>query len=86
MAKADTDTMCLRTERGLNDEPSTAAASVHRSIANMVGALVRDYCGRLGIEITDETVTGLTDGKSNPNKSPRARRLHESQHPPRHRH
>ncbi|MAA75040.1 MAG: hypothetical protein CMN28_10060 [Salinisphaeraceae bacterium] len=32
----------------------TAAARQHRSIANMVEVLIRDYCGRNGITIAEQ--------------------------------
>lgn len=32
----------------------TAAAREHRSIANMVEVLIRDYCGRNGITIPEQ--------------------------------
>jgi len=31
----------------------TAAVNEHRSIANMIAVMIRDYCGRVGVEITE---------------------------------
>ncbi len=54
MATAKTTTLTFRIEPGLKEALRTAAACEHRSIANMVEVLVRDYCGRNGIAIPEQ--------------------------------
>lgn len=51
MATAKTTTLTFRIEPGLKEALRTAAAREHRSIANMVEVMIRDYCGRNGIAI-----------------------------------
>ncbi len=54
MATSKTTTLTFRIEPGLKEALRTAAARDHRSIANMVEVLIRDYCGRNGITIPDQ--------------------------------
>jgi hypothetical protein len=54
MAKAKTTTLTFRIEPGLKEALRTAADREHRSIANMVEVLIRDYCGRNGIAIPEQ--------------------------------
>ncbi len=58
MATAKTTTLTFRIEPNLKDALRTAAAREHRSIANMVEMLIRDYCGRNGIEIAEADAAG----------------------------
>lgn len=58
MATAKTTTLTFRIEPRLKEALRTAAAREHRSIANMVEVLIRDYCGRNGIEIDEEPSAG----------------------------
>lgn len=51
MATAKTTTLTFRIEPGLKEALRTAADREHRSIANMVEVMIRDYCGRHGIAI-----------------------------------
>jgi hypothetical protein len=51
MATTKTTTLTFRIEPGLKEALRTAAENEHRSIANMVEVLIRDYCGRNGIAI-----------------------------------
>ena len=53
MATAKTTTLTFRIEPELKEALRTAAQQEHRSIANMVAVLIRDYCGRKGIEIQE---------------------------------
>jgi hypothetical protein len=46
-------TLTLRIETALKEALKTAADAEHRSIANMVEVLIRDYCKREGIPISD---------------------------------
>lgn len=54
MATAKTTTLTFRIEPSLKDALRTAAAREHRSIANMIEVLIRDYCGRNGITIQEQ--------------------------------
>lgn len=51
MATSKTTTLTFRIEPCLKEALRTVAAREHRSIANMVEVLIRDYCGRVGVEI-----------------------------------
>lgn len=54
MATAKTTTLTFRIEPSLKEALRTAAEREHRSIANMVEVLIRDYCGRNGIAIPEQ--------------------------------
>lgn len=56
MATAKTTTLTFRIEPGLKEALRMAADREHRSIANMVEVLIRDYCGRNGIAIPEPGV------------------------------
>lgn len=58
MATTKSTTLTFRIEPRLKEALRTAAAREHRSIANMVEVLIRDYCGRNGIEIDEEPGAG----------------------------
>ena len=53
MASAKTATLTFRIEPDLKEAVRTAAGNEHRSIANMVAVMIRDYCGRVGVEIAE---------------------------------
>jgi len=53
MATTKTATLTFRIDPGVKEALRTAAHQEHRSIANMVEVLIRDYCGRNGIAIPD---------------------------------
>ncbi len=53
MASAKTTTLTFRIEPELKEALRMAAAYEHRSIANMVGMLIRDHCGKKGIAILE---------------------------------
>lgn len=53
MATTKTTTLTFRIEPGLKEAVRTAAELEHRSIANMIEMMIRDYCGRVGVEITE---------------------------------
>ncbi len=54
MAAAKTTTLTFRIEPSLKEALCTAADREHRSIANMVEVLIRDWCGRNGIAIPEQ--------------------------------
>lgn len=51
MASGKTSTLTFRIEPALKEALRTAADHEHRSIANMVEVMIRDYCGRTGVPI-----------------------------------
>lgn len=51
MATTKTTTLTFRIEPTLKEALRTAADSDHRSIANMIEVMIREYCGRVGISI-----------------------------------
>jgi len=53
MATTKTATLTFRIDPGLKEALRTAAQQEHRSIANMVEVLIRDYCGRNGIPVPE---------------------------------
>ena len=54
MATAKTTTLTFRIEPELKEALRTAAQNEHRSIANMVEVLIRDYCDLNEITITEQ--------------------------------
>ena len=54
MATTKTATVTFRINPAVKEALRTAAAHEHRSIANMVEVLIRDYCGRNGINIPEQ--------------------------------
>ena len=53
MASAHTATPTFRIEPSLKEAVRTAAVNGHQSIANMIAAMIRNYCGPVGIAIAD---------------------------------
>jgi hypothetical protein len=56
MANAKTATLSFRIEPGLKEALRTAAEQEHRSIANMVEVMIREYCGKAGGSISDKAM------------------------------
>ena len=54
MATSKTSMLTFRIEPALKEALRTAADREHRSIANMVEVIIRDYCGRNGIAIPEQ--------------------------------
>ena len=54
MATGKTSTLTFRIEPGLKEALRTAADREHRSIANMVEVMIRDYCGRNGVMVPEQ--------------------------------
>ena len=69
MATANTTTLTLRIEPKLKEALRTAADREHRSIANMIEVLIREYCGKSGITIQDQPTLPLRD-----ERKPRSRK------------
>lgn len=53
MATGKTTTLTYRIEPALKEALRAAAVKEHRSIANMVEVMIRDYCGRSGVKIAE---------------------------------
>jgi hypothetical protein len=51
MATSKTATLTFRIDPGLKEALRIAASLEHRSIANMIEVLIRDYCEQRGIAI-----------------------------------
>ena len=67
MPSTKTATLTFRIDPALKEALRAAAQQEHRSIANMVEVLIRDYCGRHGIEIrAAEIVLGGPARSSSP--------------------
>lgn len=54
MGTGKTSTLTFRIEPALKEALRAAAEREHRSIANMVEVLIRDWCGRNGIAIPEQ--------------------------------
>jgi hypothetical protein len=52
-----TSTLTFRIKPSLKDALRSAAEREHRSIANMVEVMIRDYCGRNGVTIPQPSIT-----------------------------
>ena len=53
MAFAKTATLAFRIEPELKDAVRILSVKEHRTIANMIAVMIRDYCGRVGVEIAE---------------------------------
>lgn len=53
MATGKTATLSFRIEPGLKEALRAAAEQEHRSIANMVEVMIREYCAKSGVEIVE---------------------------------
>jgi hypothetical protein len=62
MATGKTSTLTFRIEPALKEALRAAAEREHRSIANMVEVLIRDWCGRNGITIQEQQALFLEEG------------------------
>jgi len=76
MANAKTATLSFRIEPGLKGALRAAAEQEHRSIANMVEVMIREYCGRAGFAIAEQSPAVRTKQatKTNKTKSPRVKK------------
>ena len=64
MPTGKTSTLTFRIEPALKEALRTAAEREHRSIANMVEVVIRDYCGRNGVPIHEsERPIALSKGR-----------------------
>lgn len=65
MAGTKTATLTFRIEPGLKEALRAAAEKEHRSIANMVEVMIREYCREVGVDITERAAPPAITGKSN---------------------
>ncbi len=63
MATTKTATLTCRIDPSVKEALRAAAQQEHRSIANMVEVLIRDHCGRKGIEIQPHEPARTSSGK-----------------------
>ncbi len=63
MATTKTATLTFRIDPGLKEALRTAAHQEHRSIANMVEVLIRDYCVAHGIAVESPLDTDNNNGE-----------------------
>ena len=63
MATTKTTTLTFRIEPGLKEALRLAAEQEHRSVANMVEVMIRDYCAKVGVEIAEPTPSGKSSRK-----------------------
>ncbi len=59
MATGTTTTLTFRIKPGLKEALRAAAEQGHRSIANMVAVMIRDYCGRHDVQIPEQRAISL---------------------------
>ncbi|MDR6448361.1 hypothetical protein J2794_004491 [Paraburkholderia terricola] len=76
MATAKTATLSFRIEPGVKEALRSAAEQEHRSIANMVEVMIREYCRRSGVTIAEQhqPASAGQDAKTNQKKSPRSKK------------
>jgi hypothetical protein len=72
MVTDKTTTLTFRIKPYLKEALRAAAAHEHRSIANMIEVLIRDYCGENGITISEQAT--LFDGDKKPAKRSKSAR------------
>jgi hypothetical protein len=64
MATTKTATLTFRIDPGLKEALRAAAHQEHRSIANMVEVLIRDYCQINGIDVPPPRTQTTTMGRN----------------------
>ena len=76
MPNAKTATLSFRIEPGLKDALRIVAEQEHRSVANMVEVMIREYCGRAGVAIAEQSSSVRTKQttKTNQKKSSRVKK------------
>ena len=77
MATGKTAILSLRIEPGLKEALRAAAAEQeHRSIANMVEVMIREYCGRNSVVLPEQPapVSSNQSRLANETKSPRTKK------------
>lgn len=64
MAATKTTTLTYRIEPSLKEAVRNAAVLEHRSIANMIEVMIREYCARVGIAIQEKQAPVTAKPKS----------------------
>ncbi len=68
MASAKTATLTFRIEPELKEAVRIASVNEHRSIANMIAVMIRDYCGRAGVAVQEPVPQPLKVNRRPKNK------------------
>mgnify|MGYP003383255776 CR=1 FL=1 len=68
MASAKTATLTFRIEPELKEAVRIASVNEHRSIANMIAVMIRDYCERVGVEIVEPDAPATDSQKATKTK------------------
>lgn len=68
MVSAKTATLKFRNEPVVKETVCTASVNEHRSIANMIAVMIRDYCERVGVEIVEPDAPATDSQKATKNK------------------
>jgi hypothetical protein len=63
MAATKTTTLNLRIDPALKQAVRAASIQEHRSIANMVEVMIREYCGAKGIQILEQQELFASESK-----------------------
>lgn len=76
MATGKTAILSLRIEPGLKEALRAAAEQEHRSIANMVEVMIREYCGRNSVAFAEQPapVSSNQSPVADETKSPRTKK------------
>ena len=61
MPSSKTATLTFRIAPNLKEAVRASADQEHRSIANMVEVMIREYCGRAGVPIRDDQAPRVED-------------------------
>jgi hypothetical protein len=81
MATGKTAILSLRIEPGLKEALRAAAEQEHRSIANMVEVMIREYCGRNSVALAEQPAPVYSKQSPQPTRQNRQepRKTHEHQ-------
>ena len=82
MATGKTTTLTFRIEPALKDALHAAAEQEHRSIANLVAVMIRDYCGREGIAIPEQSTLPVKGRKTAKNDKSKVCSTRRTNSPP----
>ncbi|HMY79935.1 MAG TPA: hypothetical protein PLT98_14410 [Thauera aminoaromatica] len=76
MATGKTAILSLRIEPGLKEALRAAAEQEHRSIANMVEVMIREYCGRNNVALGEQPapIYNMQPPAADEAKSPRSKK------------
>lgn len=63
MTSSKTATLSLRIDPGVKEGLRIIAEQEHRSLANMIEVMIRDYCKRSGVTVPEQRDIFATDEK-----------------------